>query len=464
MIYIILLTEYTKSSSSNTDDDHNRIDSGFEATSIQHFSIKQPLDQTNTSCRSCTHKSLNGNLATINDDEWELISNNSESEEENLQDTLQKQYSKVMGPKGVAKIADKIPVGEFRLFCYNITRTAEDYSRMGSECSRSNDVWCRVSMNCNLCYFDPLESICQHFPNTGDESKLIREYKSTLSDKIFKPILQKVKPHEGYQSITEPKKLFASCVVNIANSLDDRIAAKKIRLEDMKSYFCTLKISSVDHEQELLITNRNMQDNIIKAKDVFFLLFAISPCWDWINFLFLEEHLVKQFGGDEEKRELEGYKCDLKNRWLARPVKEYPDMTHELTCFADCNQVTCRVNADWDTTKIKQVLRLKKVIASVYNVDPSAVKILKATKGSVIVHFVLSSSCIKTLSDEKILLLAKHNFLELTVYDKTGTINKAVSYNITEKFAVLDSSFQIPANQPSSDNEVTSPINTYTCI
>lgn len=358
-----------------------------------------------------------------------------------------------MGPKGVAKIADKIAVGEFRLFCFNITRTTEDYSRMGSECSRSNDVWCRVSMNCNLCYFDPLESICEYFSISGDEAKLIKEYKSTLSNKEYEPILHKIKPNEGYQSITEPRKRFASYVVNIANSLSDRIVDKKIRLEDMKSHFCTLKISTVDHEQELLITNRNVLDNINKAKDVFFLLFAISPCWDWINFLFLEEHVVKQFGGNEEKRELEEYKNYLKNRWLAHTAKEYPDMTHELTCFEDCNQVKCRINADWDTTKIRQVLRLKKVLASVYNVDPSAVKLLKATKGSIIVHFSLPSSCIKELSDEKVLLLARHNFLELTVYDKDGKIDTTVSCNITEKFAALDNSF-LPANQTLSDNEV----------
>jgi len=401
-----------------------------------------------------------GSLLTSScDDEdngpWKLLSDGSDSEEDGLQDTLQKQYTKVMGPKGVAKLANRIPIGEFRLFCFNITQTAEDYSRMGSECSRSAEVWCRVSMNCNLCYFTPLESICQQFSNdSSDELKLIKEYKKTLSNKIYEPVLHKVKPNEGYQSVTEPRELFASCIVSIATCLEERIANKKIRLDDMKSYFCTLKKSSVDHEQEVLITNRDMQKNINKAKDVFFLLFAISPCWDWINFLFLEEHVVKQFGGVEEKRELDRYKSHLKNRWLTHPVKEYPDMTPELTCFEDCNQVKCRINADWDATKIKQVLRIKKVIASVYNVDLSAVKLFRAEEGSIILYFALPSSCIKELSDEKILLLAKHNFLELAVYDKVGNINTTVSYNITEKFTALDDSFQITSNQPSSDNEV----------
>ena len=384
------------------------------------------------------------------------MSNGSDSEDDILQDSLQKEYSKVMGPRGVAKIADKIAVGEFRLFCFNITRTAEDYSRMGSECCRSNDVWCRVSMNCNLCHFSPLESICKHFSSSGDELKLIKEYKNTLSNRVYESVLHKIKPNEGYQSITKPKELFASCIVTIANSLDERIADKKIRLEDMKSHFCTLKKSSVDHEQELLITNRNMQDNINKAKDVFFLLFAISPCWDCINFLFLEKHVVKQFGGDEERREIEGYKCYLKNRWLTRSVKECPDMTPELTCFEACNEVICRINADWDTAKIKQVLRLRKVIASVYQIDLSAVKLRKASKGSVIVHFALPSSCITELSDEKVLLLAKHNFLELTVCDKDGKVYPIFSYNITEKFATLDNAFQMPTNQSLSNNEVSS--------
>lgn len=427
----------------SVDDDHTKIDSGVEATSCQ---IKTLTNQTNTS------------TASDDDDDtgrWESLSNASDSEEDILQDSLQKRYSKVMGPKGVAKIADKIPVGEFRLFCFNITRTAEDYSRMGSECCKSNDVWCRVSMNCNLCYFAPLESICKHFSSSaGDELKWIKEYKSLLRNRVYEPVLHKIKPNEGYHSITEPKELFASCIVNIANFLDEHIADKKIRLDDMKSYFCTLKKSSVDHEQELLITNRNMQDNINKAKDVFFLLFAISPCWDCINFLFLEEHVVKQFGSDEERQELEGYKHYLKNRWLNRPVKEYPDMTHELMCSEDCNLVKCRINADWDTTKIRQVLRLKKVVASVYNVDPSAVKLLKTSKGSVIAHFALPSSCITELSDENILLLVNHNFLDLSVYDKAGNINTTVSYNITEWFAALDDSFQIPDNKPLTDNEV----------
>ena len=385
--------------------------------------------------------------------QWESLSNGSESEADILQDSLQKQYSNVMGPKGVAKIADKIAVGEFRLFCFSITRTAEDYSRMGSECCKSNDVWCRVSMNCNLCYFAPLESICQHFSSCSDELKLIKEYKNTLSNGVYEPILKKTKPNEGYQSITKPKELFASCIVTIANSLDERIADKKIRLEDMKSYFCTLKKSSVDHEQELLITNRNMQDNINKAKDVYFLLFAISPCWDCINFLFLEEHVVKQFGGDEERCEIAGYKRCLKNRWLTRSVKECPDMTPELTCFEHYNEVICKINADWDTTKIRQVLRLRKVIASVYNVDLSVVKLHKVTKGSIIVYFALPSSCITELSDEKVLLLAKHNFLALTVCDKAGKINPTFSYDITEKFATLDKAFQTPTNSL-SNNEV----------
>ena len=382
------------------------------------------------------------------------MSSGSGSEDEILQDVLQRQYTKVMGPKGVAKIADKVAVGEFRLFCFNITRTAEDYSRMGSECSRSNDVWCRVSMNCNLCHFTPLESICQHFSSSSDDLKLIKEYKSLLSDKVYEPVRHKIKPNEGYQPITKPRELFASCIVTIASSLDERIADKKIRLEDMKSYFCTLKKSSVDHEQELLITNKNMQDNINKAKDVFFLLFAISPCWDCINFLFLEEHVVKQFGGDEERREIEGYKHCLKNRWLSRPVKEYPDMTHELTCFEDSNEVTCRINAEWDTTKIRQVLRLKKVIASVYNVDLSAVKLCKVYKGSIFVQFILPSSCITEISDENVLLLAKHHFLDLVVDNISGNINPTYSCNIAEKFATLDNTFQIPIDQSLSKNEV----------
>ena len=389
---------------------------------------------------------------TNDDVDTKVVSSASDSEDDNrLEDFLQKQYIKVMGPKGVAKIANKIAVGELRLFCFNITRTVEDYRRMSSY--NNIDVWCSVSMKCNLCYFAPLESICRHFSSSGDELKLIKEYKSLLSNKIYEPVLHTVKPNEGYHSITEPKELFASCNVNIANFLDKRIANKKVRLDDMKSYFYTLKKSSVNHEQELLITNRNMHDNITNAKDVFFLLFAISPCWDYINFLFLEEHVVKQFGGDEEKRELEEYKHYLKNRWLIRPVKEYPDMIQELTCYQGYNVVKCRINADWDTTKIREVLRLKKVVASVYDVDLSAVKLFKVSKGSVIAHFALPSFCITELLDENILLLVYHNFMDLTVYDKAGNINTTVSYNITEWFATFDESL-ILDNKPLTDNEV----------
>lgn len=388
----------------------------------------------------------------MNDDDagqWEPVSSDTDSEEE-CYGVLQKEYSKVMGPEGVAKLVDKIAVGELRLFYFNITRTAEDYSRMSSGCFRSNDVWCRVSIKCNVRYFEPLEMICQHF-STGNEVKLIKEYKEILTKKEYESVLQRIKPNEGYRLIVEPKKVFASCIVNIANSLADQITGKKIRLEDMKSYFCTLKIFSADHEQELLITKRNVQGNITKAKDVFFLLFATSPCWDYINFLFLEEHVVKQFGGIEEKRELQRYKDYLKNLWL----KEYcPDMTQELTCSESCNQVECKINADWDTAKIQQILRLKQVIASVYNIDPSAVKLLKAKKGSIIVNFVLPSPCITELSDEKVVVLAKHNFLKLTVYDKPGEINTTLSCNITEKFAALDNLFQGQSNEPSSDYEV----------
>ena len=41
--------------------------------------------------------------------QWELLSNASDSEEDKLQDSLQKDaiYSKVMGPKEVVKIVDK---------------------------------------------------------------------------------------------------------------------------------------------------------------------------------------------------------------------------------------------------------------------------------------------------------------------------------------------------------------------
>ena len=223
----------------------------------------------------------------------------------------------------------------------------------------------------------------------------------------------------------------------------------------MKSYFCTLKISSVDHEQELLITSTNIQNNINKAKDVFFLLFAVSPCWDCINFLFFEEHVVKQFGGDDEKKELESYKRHLKNRWLMRPVEEYPNMTAELTCFRHLHQIKCRINAEWDTTKINQVLKLKKVVASVYDVDLSVVKLLKTSKGSVIIYFALPSVCNKELHDEHILLLAKHDFLELAVYDLDGPDkDKAaiISYDITERFNALDN--LLASSVQSDDNEV----------
>ena len=392
------------------------------------------------------------------------MSSGSDAEEDNLRDTLQKNYTRVMGPSGVAKIANKIPIEEFRLFCFNITRTPEDYSRMSNESLRSPEIWCRVSMNCNYCHFSPLESICQHFSNGSQEFiKLVEEYKEALDDKKFKIICSKTKPNEGYQSVSEPKELFSMCVVNIAITLHERVVKKRLCLDDMKSYFCTLKISSVDHEQELLITSTNIQDNINKAKDVFFLLFAISPCWDCINFLFLEEHVVKQFGGDDEKRELESYKRHLKNRWLIRPVQEYPDMTAEVTCFRHLHQIKCRINAEWDTTKINQVLKLKKVIASVYDVDLSAVKLLKASKGSVNVYFALPSVCNKKLLDEHILLLAKHDFLELTVYDLDNPDkDKAaiISYDITERFIALDN---LLASSVQSDDKEVSLIISYTC-
>jgi len=385
--------------------------------------------------------------------QYEPVSSDSDFEEDYLRDTLQKKYTRVMGPSGVAKIANKIAVEEFRLFCFNITRTPEDYGRMSNESLRSPEIWCRVSMNCNYCHFSPLESICQHFSNGNQEfAKLVKEYKEALKDKRFEMICFKTKPNEGYQSVNKPKELFASCIVSIAVTLHERVVQKRLCLDDMKSYFCTLEISSIDHEQKLLITNTNMKDNISKAKDVFFLLFAISPCWDFINFLFLEDHVVKQFGGDEERKELESYKCHLKNRWLVRPVQEYPDMAAELTCFKHHHQIQCRINAEWDTTKIKQVLKLKKVIASVYNVDLSAVKLFKATKGSIIIHFALPLVCNKELSDEHILLLAKHDFLELAIYDLDG-IDKnkpIVSYDIIERFTALNASFQVPLEQ--SDN------------
>ena len=388
--------------------------------------------------------------------QYESVSSDSDAEEDDLRDTLQKKYTRVMGPSGVAKIANKIPVEELRLFCFNITRTPEDYTRMSSESLRSPEIWCRVSMNCNYCHFCPLQTICQHFSNGNREFvKLVEEYRKTLKDKRFETICAKTKPNTGYQSVSEPKELFAACVLNIAITLHERVVNKQLSLDDMKSYFCTLKISSLDHERELLIRNTDILDNINKAKDVFFLLFAISPCWDCINFLFLEEHVVKRFGGNEEEKELESYKRHLKNRWLACPMQEYPDMTAELTCFKHPHQIQCRINAEWDTTKINQVLKLKKVIASIYDIDPSAIKLYKAKKGSVIVYIVLPPVCNKELSDEQILLLAKHDFLELTVHDPDSSDeNKAIiSFNIIERLNGLNSSVQTPSKQL-DDNEV----------
>ena len=388
--------------------------------------------------------------------QYELVSSDSDAEEDDLRDTLQKKYTRVMGPSGVAKLANKVPVEEFRLFCFNITRTPEDYSRMSSESLRSPEIWCRVSMNCNYCHFSPLQIIYKHFSNGSREFvKLVEEYRKSLEDKKFETICAKTKPNTGYQSVSEPKELFASCIVNIAIMLHERIVKKELCLDDMKSYFCTLKLSSLDQEQELLIRNTDILDNINKAKDVFFLLFAISPCWDCINFLFLEEHVVRRFGGNEEEKELESYKRHLKNRWLARPIQEYPDMTAELTCFKHPHQVQCRINAEWDTTKINQVLKLKKVIASIYDVDPSAIKLYKARKGSIIAYFILPPICNKELSDEQILLLAKHDFLELTVHDHDSSDkNKAIiSFNIIERFNALSSSSQVPLEQL-DDNEV----------
>ena len=178
---------------------------------------------------------------------------------------------------------------------------------------------------------------------------------------------------------------------------------------------------------------------------MFFLLFAISPCWDCFNFLFLEEHVVKPFGGDEEKRQLGKHKNYLKSRWLVSPVERYPNMTAELTCFIKSNQVKCKINAEWDTTKIKQILRLKEVIASVYNTDLSAVKLTRASKGSVIVYFTLPSSCSKELSDEHIVLLADHEFLELTILDPDND-KVIISCNILERFVALDNSFEAATN------------------
>ena len=420
---------------------HSGYDSGYGI--IVTSSSQDPLS---TSSHSCCPKPQEGSTSIASDEIFkscESLSSDSDSEEVTLKESLQRRYTQMMGPTGVAKIVHHTKVGEFRLFCYNITRTAEDYSRMGTECSRSIDVWCTVSRNCSFCYFSPLEGICQQF---GDEAlkKLVKEYHKFLQDKKFETILSKLKPDNGYQSVSEPKESFASCVANIAASLNDRIASKRTLLDDMKSYFCTLKVSSIDHEQELFITNSDIRNNINKAKDVFFLLFAISPCWDCFNFLFFEEHVVKPFGGDEEKQQLGKYKHYLKSRWLVSSVDRYPNMTHELVCFEISNHVTCRINAEWDTTKIKQTLRLREVIASVYNIDVSAVKLCKASKGSVIVDFALPSSCIKELSDEHIVLLADHEFLELTVYDpdSVGENKVIISCNVLERFIALDNSFQ----------------------
>ena len=384
------------------------------------------------------------------------ISSDSDSEEETFQETMQKRYTQVMGPSGVARIAYKIPVEKFRLFCFNITRAKEDYSRMGSECARSIDVWCRVSMNCNYGHFAPLESICHQFSASGsEESKMVSDYKVFLQHKKFENILSKLKPYEGYQSVSKPKEMFASCIVNIATSLDERITCKQIRLEDMKSYFCTLKKSHISHDQDVLITNGDMQDNINRAKDVFFLFFAISPCWDWINFLFLEEHVVKQFGGSEEKRELDEYKKFLKGRWLCRSIQELPDMTHEMTCFKERHIIRCRINAEWDSAKIKQVLKLRKVVASVYNVDLSTVKLLKASRGSIIVWFSLPLlPKNKELLSEQIVLLAKHEFLDLSVYYNSDDQDPIVSHNIEELFIALDDSFQTKVSHSSSPAKV----------
>lgn len=457
---MLCFAEFAASQSNNSTDR----DSGYDITA------KSFSHGLSTSLSSWYSKSQEGNLSPASDDifdndqSWELVSSDSDLESVTLQNSLQKKYTQVMGPNGVAKIVHHIEVGEFRLFCYNITRTAADYTRMGNECSRSIDVWCRVSMKCSYCYFSPLESICRQFG--GEALKLVKEYQELLHDKKFKTILSKTKPDEGYQLVTEPKELFASCVASIATSLNDRITCRKILLDDMKSYFCTLKTSSVDHEQELFITNNDIQDNIAKAKDVFFLLFAISPCWDCINFLFFEEHVVKQFGGNEEKQQLEKYKRHLKNRWLASSLEKYPDMAAELTCFKNCYQVQCRINAEWDTTKIKQILRLKEVIASVYNIGLSAVKLYKVTRGSIIVYFALPSSCIKELSDEQIILLADHEFLELTVHnpDSVDENKVIISYNILERFIALDNSFQTSVNHSATYNIKVSIAKCHNCI
>ena len=86
--------------------------------------------------------------------------------------------------------------------------------------------------------------------------------------------------------------------------------------------------------------------------------------------------------------------------------------------------------------QIKQILRLKEVIASVYNTDPSAVELTKASKGSVIVYFTLPSSCIKELSDEHIVLLADHEFLELTIHDPDND-KVIISCNILKGLLLL---------------------------
>ena len=133
-------------------------DSGYGNTA-KSFS----RDYLSTSLSSCYSKSLEGSLSVASDDilkSCDSLSSDSDSEEITLKESLQRRYTQVMGPNGVAKIVHHIEVGEFRLFCYNLTRTAEDYSRMGTECSRSIDIWCRVSRNCSYCYFSLLESIC----------------------------------------------------------------------------------------------------------------------------------------------------------------------------------------------------------------------------------------------------------------------------------------------------------------
>ena len=86
------------------------------------------------------------------------------------------------------------------------------------------------------------------------------------------------------------------------------------------------------------------------------------------------------------------------------------------------------------------------MIASIYNIKLSAIKLYKVTKGSIIAYFSLPSFCVKELSYEHVLLLADHEFLELTVLDVNGANeNKALaSYNILERFITLDNSFLAP--------------------